>query len=386
MDIIFVASNYRTEKRQVHVFLDNVVRKIADRGINCVVIAPQSWQARLRRPQEAREPISRRTTENGTPYTVYTPTFNLFPPKKIGSICLGDFSKKSYFRALKRTVKKHGLRADVVYSHFIQAGAPAVMLARWLGVPSFIACGEADTIAETNSLSRKLLRRTLTDATGLIAVSSKNRDELRTLYGSDEILRKVRVLVNAVDSTRFYRKDKLACREKLGFDRDAFIVSYTGSFIKRKGTRLLSDVLDRFDDAYSIFIGVGEDGPVCRNILHKGRVDNAAIADYLCASDVFVLPTLAEGCCNAIVEAVACGVPAISSDRPFNYDVLDETNAILIEPTDADALYRAIEKLKEEPQTREKMAAASLERAKGLSLDVRVDKILDFIGDSVKKQ
>ena len=119
--------------------------------------------------------------------------------------------------------------------------------------------------------------------------------------------------------------------------------------------------------------------PTCKNILHTGRVLNSEMCDYLNAADVFVLPTLAEGCCNAIVEAVTCGVPVISSDRSFNYDVLDGTNSVLIDPLSEDEIYEAIKQLKQDPARREQLAAGCLERAKDLSLENRVDKILAFI-------
>ena len=381
MEITFVASNYPTEKKQVHVFLDNVVRKFTDLGITCNVIAPQSWYSCLRNRKFARSAISQRRTEKGNVYTVYSPRYTVFPIVKLGKLCLADFSKKSFYRALKRTYRKYNFKSDVIYAHFIQAGVPAVMLAEYLKLPSFIANGEADTIGESASLSHNLVKNTLEKVTGIISVSTKNKDEIVSLYGSEEILKKVRIIVNSADSKLFYKKDKLACRQKFGFPENAFIIAYTGSFIKRKGTRLLSSALERFDDVYSIFIGVGEDKPTCKNILHTGRVNNKELADYLNAADMFVLPTLAEGCCNAIVEAVSCGLPVVSSDRAFNHDILDESCAILIDPTDEDAIYQAIKRMKEDETYRESLANGSMEKAKSLSLDVRVEKLLSFISD-----
>ncbi len=66
------------------------------------------------------------------------------------------------------------------------------------------------------------------------------------------------------------------------------------------------------------------------------------IPNYICASDVFVLPTTAEGCCNAIIEAMGCGLPIVSSDRAFNYDILNEENSILVDPESVDEIDNAI--------------------------------------------
>lgn len=384
MELCIVASNYPTPNRQVHVFLDNVVVKLVDRGITCNVIAPQSSFAYLTKKNIRRELVSERITPNGNKYMVYSPVYTVFSMKKVGKICLADQSKFSYYRAIKRVYKKYKMKADVIYSHFIQAGIPAVMLAKVLGIPSFIANGEAETIRETAYISPSLRRKTLDDVSGIISVSTKNKEEICALCSGDvSVMDKVRVIPNATDSTRFYKKDKRECREKLGLPEGVFIVAFTGTFIERKGIMKLSAALDRFEDVYSMFIGVGEQKPTCKNILHIGRVLNSEMCDYLNAADVFVLPTLAEGCCNAIVEAVSCGVPVISSDRSFNYDVLDDTNAILIDPLSEEEIYQAIKMLKEDPEKRERLAAGCLERAKELSLDRRVDKILDFINSKL---
>lgn len=379
MEYCIVASNYRTETQHVHVFLDNVVVRFVDRGIACNVIAPQSLVRYLFKGNARRNIISHRTTPSGNPYTVYSPVHLVFPTWKLGHFYLADLSKKSFFRAVKRVYKKRGLKADAIYSHFVHAGTAAVRLGTELGIPSFIANGEADTIQSLKNLSPELVRQTLENASGIISVSTKNKDEILSLYGDESILEKTRVIVNAADPHRFYPRDKAQCRKELGFPEGAFIVSYTGSFIPRKGTRKLSRVLDHFDDVYSIFIGVGEDAPDCKNILHKGRVPNEKIGTYLCASDVFVLPTQAEGCCNAIVEAVSCGVPVISSDLPFNYDVLDDSCSILIDPDSEAELEAGLRRLKEDEVLRGQLAAGSKQKGSGLTIDKRVDKLLQFI-------
>ena len=92
----------------------------------------------------------------------------------------------------------------------------------------------------------------------------------------------------------------------------------------------------------SIFIGSGEQTPEIDGILFCGKLPHDQIVHYLNAADVFVLPTLAEGCSNAIIEAMACGLPIISSDLPFNDDILDAENSIRVNSLDVESIAEAI--------------------------------------------
>ncbi|MEE3491935.1 glycosyltransferase family 4 protein [Ruminococcus sp.] len=384
MEYCFVAGNYPYKERQVHVFLENVVTRLVDRGETCNVIAPQSYYAYYIRKRDRRPVVDTRVTPGGNQYKVYSPLYFVYPKFKVGNLSMHNLSRKHFYQAVERVYRQNDLHADVIYSHFFQAGIAGVKLATQLGLPSFIANGEADTIDSLKLNNPNAVRETLDHVTGIISVSTKNKNEIKELSHNDPaIMKKVRIIVNAVDIGRFYKKDREQVRKEMGWSNDQFIVAFTGTFIERKGVKRLSHALDRFDDVYSIFMGVGEEQPTCKNILHCGRVENVKMNDYLNAADVFVLPTLAEGCSNAIVEAVAAGLPVISSDMEFNYDVLDDSCSILIDPNDEEAIYQAILKLKTDPELRNKLASGAEKKAKELSLDVRVDKIQTFINEKM---
>lgn len=380
MEICFIAINYPSEKRKIHIFLDNVVRTLTDRGVHCRVIAPQSSFSFFFKPSRRRALTSDRKTENGNSYRVFSPLYTVFPKIRLGKICLEDQSKYSFYRAVKKTYEKNSLRADALYAHFLQAGIPAVLLGREKSIPTFIANGEADTLASVRQISRGLIQKTLQGAAGIISVSQKCRDEIFMLCeGEATIMNKTVVIPNAADSKRFFPMDQAVCRRELGMPEHAFITAFTGSFISRKGVRKVAAAIDASDGVWGIFIGAGPEKPVCRNILFCGTLENEKIARYLNAADVFVLPTLAEGCPNAVVEAMACGLPILSSDRPFNQDILDGSCAILVDPEDQEQITGAIQRLRDNPAERDRLKKGSLEKAQALSLEKRADRILAFI-------
>jgi len=88
-----------------------------------------------------------------------------------------------------------------------------------------------------------------------------------------------------------------------------------------------------------------------------GRVEN--VPDHLRATDIFVLPSLSEGVSNALLEAMAHGLPCIATAIPGNTDlVLDRRTGLLVDPGDPGALSRAILEM-----ARDSALRASLGRA-----------------------
>lgn len=93
-----------------------------------------------------------------------------------------------------------------------------------------------------------------------------------------------------------------------------------------------------------------------------GRVfilgERADAADLLPALDLFVLPSLAEGMSNALLEAMAEGIPAIATRVGGNLEVIEpERSGLLVDPGDAPGMASAIARVLSDPRL-----AASLGR------------------------
>jgi glycosyltransferase involved in cell wall biosynthesis len=74
-----------------------------------------------------------------------------------------------------------------------------------------------------------------------------------------------------------------------------------------------------------------------------GQRPKLEVANRMRAADVFVLPSLGENMPCALLEALACGVPAVASRVGGVPEVLDESSGVLVEPGSAAALAAGME-------------------------------------------
>ena len=193
-----------------------------------------------------------------------------------------------------------------------------------------VVCGESE-IRVRNRYTESAIEKAKIWIDGLICVSTKSLEESISLNLLPSKAKTV-VIPNAIDNTVFKKMDRTLMRDKLGLDQDAFIACFVGTFCHRKGVNRLIEAAKMIPGIKLVIIGSGDSIEDSSQIVFKGQLPHDDIASYLCASDIFVLPTLAEGCCNAIIEALACGLPVVSSNRSFNYDILNDQNSILVDP------------------------------------------------------
>ena len=385
MRICFIANRYPTQEYPANTFLDKLVCQMAEQGAECTVIAPYRPIVDKINKKNYKTPFYReRITASGKVIKIYNPSYLWGTDKKIAGINMAQIGLNLFVSCVDKVIKKEKLEFDAVYGHFISpSGFAAAEIGRRYNKPSFFAYGESSFGIVGKSFSDEEIRNKLRSISGVIAVSSKNRDEL--LEHSVIAPEKIRVFPNAIDTGVFRLLDKNVARRNIGIENDDFVVAFVGHFINRKGSKRLSDALDKIPGVKSIFIGAGPEEPTCDNIIYKGRLPHDRIPEYLNAADVFVLPTLAEGCCNAIVEAMACGLPVISSDLPFNDDILNESNSIRINPENVDEIVEAIRKIKDDREKREGLANASLLIASMLTIDKRAQRIQSFIEESTNQ-
>lgn len=380
--LTIVTSNYPFSGHpNVGTFVASLADAWARMGDRIDVIAPLPiWSA------QTRELVFRHPTWQGARRpTVLRPGFMSYSNRRIGPLSTQDWTVRSFEKATLRAARRHAVLPDLVYSHFLlPAGAAALRLATRLERPAVVALGESGFEQAEASRGRDGLRELLRSFDGILSVSRENAELVIDRYDADPA--RIEIVPNAVDTQRFRQIDRAEARARLGLPRDSVLLAFAGYFIERKGPLRVAEALRRVEGLRAVFLGDGPQAPAKGGaILHVGRVAHEDVPLWLSAADFFVLPTLAEGSPNAVIEAMACGLPVISSDIPALRETVDPEAAILVDPMDIEALANAMTRLVADPDLRERMGRAALALGQRTSIDDRARRIRAWLREIVAR-
>lgn len=384
MKICICADGYPSMGLQYSAFIQVLARELVRQNNELMVIAPQSLTNHYLRGGK----LAPRYFEDQVNVDGKTEIIKIYRPYTItfGEGKLGRLTPLFNRFATELAIKSSGFIPDVFYSHFWHNGFNAVRIADKMNKPLFVATGE-DKITIQNFISQQEISHIQEYTNGVICVSTKNMNDSVNLGFTTKD--KCIVLPNAYDPKEFYRMEKSKAREDLGIEKEDFVVSFCGRFNKRKGAMRVAEAIRRLSNPRikSIFIGSVADNetetPQCDGIVFKGSLPHDQIVKYLNASDVFVLPSLAEGCPNSVIEAMACGLPIISSDLPFNYDILNDKTGLLVNPDSVEEISDAILTLYNDTERRDDLAKCSVQKSELLTITKRVNSIVGFIKDRI---
>lgn len=377
MRALFIGSYPNSVAPHLSVFFQNLIHEMAEQDVECIVISPISItkykQKMIEIPEHEYEYLP-----NNKRVEVFRPRYISFSAKRIFKWNTMRLTQASFDATVLSLVEKMKIKFDFVYGHFfLGGGLTAAQVGRKLGVPAYIAYGECNFDTEVRNKYGDIKANDLVGVHGIIAVSSDNLNDLKKRKFAADI--PLLLSINAVNKNLFKPKDVIECRKKFGLNKDDFIVGFVGYFIERKGHKRVLNACAGLKDVKLAFAGKGEDKPCGENVVFCKSLNHSEIPEFLNAIDIFVLPTLHEGCCNAVIEAMSCGKAIVSSDRPFNHDILNVDNAILIDPMSEKEIKDAIQKLRDDKDERIRLGQNALRDAEGLTIDKRVENILSFI-------
>lgn len=275
-----------------------------------------------------------------------------------------------------RLLRERG-RVDAVHVHMARnLAAVAGLLRPWLGASLTVKIsgawelegGVLDPRLRGRPLHR-LLNRWIRRADTIQCISRHTRERLvEAGYPPSRL----RMIPNAVDLARF-RAER---RPRAGPAR----VAYVGRLRQVKGVAVLVDawhLLAPRGEARLVIAGDGEERPALAaqiaRLSLEGSVllagERADVPAVLREADVYVQPSFQEGMPNAVLEAMAAGLPVVATRVGGNEDlVTDGDNGLLVPPGSPAELARAIRRLVDDPALARRMGERARARAERYGL------------------
>lgn len=265
------------------------------------------------------------------------------------------------FHALRRFLLHQQERFDIIHAHFAYiAGFAAVCAGQRFHIPTIITVHGSDINYYTRRTLRNLVAALYTIAglrcaTAIIAVGKDLKNKVSKLgVPSNRII----VVPDGIEQSVFFpRGEKRILREQLRLPQEELLFLYVGNFTRVKSLDTLLNAFARIrvriPHATLVMVGDGELETelkqyatvlgIIERIIWAGRMPHKEIPYWMSAADFLVLPSLNEGYGLVILEALACGIPAIASQVGGILDILVSPDlGIMFSPGDSVALANAM--------------------------------------------
>jgi len=240
----------------------------------------------------------------------------------------------------------------------------------------------------------KFVPRAISNSQMVLAVSETTKQDLITSYGIDPA--KIMVASNAVDHSIFYPRKKSDIHgAKQDYGIEGKYIMFTGTIEPRKNIqgvlRAYQALPDKMRNEYSLVLTGGKgwmDGEITdlitslrqtgTKVIQTGYVALKDLPALYSGASIFVYPSFYEGFGLPVIEAMACGVPVITS----NISSLPEAAGgagILVDPTNDQAIADAIEIVLADPKRAAAMSAKGIKHSKKFDWAISAAHALEAI-------
>lgn len=280
-------------------------------------------------------------------------------------------------------------RYDLIHIFFGVPSGPLGYIAKKLfGIPYLIRMGGGDVPGFRPFQYKRLytvlppvLKLLFRNAAFLVANSEGLRNMAKDVFPEFPI----EVIPNGLDTHRFTNGNARAPAEEVR-------ILFVSRLIKRKGLQFLIDAIPevRKQVNYPFVIKVVGDGPDEKALITQteqlgigeyfrfyGYVEHGKLPEYYLNADIFVLPSLAEGMPNVVLEAMGSGLPIVATHVPGSEELVkDGENGFVLPPRDSKALAQSLVTLINQRTLQEEMGRCSKKIAQEYTWDIVIKKYI----------
>lgn len=194
-----------------------------------------------------------------------------------------------------------------------------------------------------------------------------------------------------VDTQRFSPdKRSQEWRQSLGFSPDDVVVTFVGRLVWEKGLDVYAESIqtlrERGVQPKSLIVG---DGPTRDDLVDRlpdtvfaGHLEGDELSTAYASSDIFLFPSETETFGNVTLEAMASGLPAVCADATGSSTLVEDgQTGFLAEPKNVSAFADCLDRLISDPVLRNKMSAASREKAMKFDWEAVLGKIPSYYNE-----
>ena len=304
----------------------------------------------------------------------------------------------SFFCSGIRKIIKQGWDIIIVGVYSSPTSMWAIEYMRRKKIPFYI---EADggLISADGGLKYKIKKRYLSSASGWLS-SGELTDKYFTHYGADaskiyrypftSTKKEDLILLNPLS-----HDEKLAYREKLGITEKRVVIS-VGQFIHRKGFDVLLKASAKFEEDTGLYIVGGEPTPEYLDIVKEYGLKNvhfvsfmtkAELKEYYFAADIFAFPTREDIWGLVVNEAMAYGLPVVTTDRCVAGVELIKNgeNGYIVPVDNIDILAEKCNNILRNPELEAIMAGNNVKKIGYYSIENMAEVHFNIFNDILKK-
>jgi glycosyltransferase involved in cell wall biosynthesis len=355
---LFVTAWYPTADRIYNgVFVREHAKAVRASGVDVTVLHVATGAVKGRGIWTIDEELDPALTEGIATYHLRHRGIHLAGPlRRVGTALSYPVYIWSVVRACRK-LRAAGSKPDVIHAHVFSAALPAVIAGRLARIPVVVT--EHYTAFPLRTLSRAsrlMARYAFANAARVMPVCLFLQRGIEA-YG---LKARFEVVPNAVDATIFH--PSAAPRASSGPKRLLFVGNLEPT--EHKGFPTLLSALEmmagRAADWRLDVVGEGPSradyerrataSPVAAAITFRGALPKPQIADLMRASNVFVLPSKFENLPCVIIEAMASGLPVVSTRVGGIPEMMSDRDGVLVEPSNPAALAEALERVLSRPE------------------------------------
>lgn len=349
-----------------------------------VYLFPPKWLAGT---EIASYNIAKYLAKKGHEVHVITQLDDGLPEKEIrDNFCIHRINLKKIriigiiFYQLQILLNIKKINPDIVHIQTISNALPGFFSKVFFKVP-YVIWAQGSDVYLPDKFTKLISKPVLRNASTIITLNKDMKIKVRNISKRNDI----NILPNGIELEKF----KFVCSKKQNNTTKKTIL-FVGSLLPIKGVGYLINAMNivqrSLPNANLLIVGSGSDRDKLKILVQKlnlqecihftGKVSNEKIPGYMAKADLFVLPSLSEGFPLVIAEAMASGLPIVTTNVGGLPEIVkDGENGFIVEPKNPEALAEKIILLLNNRDLCENISNINKENAKNYSWNEITDKL-----------